>query len=1456
MLLLYKALKSIKKRILISLLLLFLLLASVVLLSIKSSGFQTFLAQRVVAYLNSTYKTDIHLDGIEINGLDEVKLHGLYVLDHRKDTLARISTMEINLNVFRRIDTYIDLDHVYASSVLLKIHCYEGEETNNFTQFIDLFASEEPSSSAEFGLRCREVNFSNVEFYNWDENISSTVPQIDFDHLALRKGDIHLSEFKMLPETILGTVDRINFEESKGFSVQDLNGVFRMRPGNMSLTTARLKTSRTDLDFDYNMAYSDFGAFSEFLDSVILSVDVRAGNLSSNDLYLFSETFEGLNLNPDIRAKGEGPVNDLEVEYAELVLDNQLTFKASGSLKQITEPKKSLLDLQIEDVSFYPAYWDSLPTYPFKLPQIEMPTYLGQFKILEAEGKLKGSWDKLKLNLLLEGDRNFAELKAEVKELLSGKPMMQGELKGSFDLAQLSGASDFGNARLQTSFKLSSSQTFSAKGTAQVLEFQGYPYTNLQFQGDYKNDSLQAFALLEDPNGRLEVATYAVFTEGASQYSGSLRLDSLFPGKLKLSKMDTNINFTFGSRYSIKLNKANELYAGIFMDELLLKNEELEYKEADAGIEVWLEKNRSELETHSRSFDLSLKSNRGIETSNEILAQAFDRFLPSQEVKRKTLKQGHLDAALNIHDANRLLHVFDKDLSIKDELNVNAEYRTIDSMLYVKLHSAEVSYGQMALEEPIVELIGDPKKLSLNFTSQNFVLSDSFQLPDLLLRSHLERDTFNLSLNLNRVQEDHPDNGFVILDGHIDEGVVYGRMVDGHIQIRDSLWKLFDRGGYTLDESGLHIIGLGAQNDGREVRINGDVGKLETDVLMLSIQDLNIQNMLSIISNEKLQGSGSLSGEVKAAAVLSDPQLEAELRFSDLVVNDQEIGEGKLKGKWLGQVGGLDLKGSFINNGNPILWLEGFYYPVQEEENLVLNGLIRNFKLASLSPLLKEYISDLQGELNGELSIRGTPLNPRLFSNLKFNKAAATVNYLGTRYYIDNQTFKIREDWFGFDHILIKDENDGTAYANATIFHENYQKFNFDINFETDNFRVLNTTEEENSLYYGRASAAGVFGVSGYADQLVIDTDLKVLDPSEFFVPLEGAEEVTANEFIFFKSADSNSLEPQVDLSGIQMNMQIEVDDGTQVQLIFDETAGDIMEARGEGSLRMEINTNRDFNMFGLYTVNSGSYLFTLNNLISKKFTVRKGSTIQWNGDPLHANLDLTAIYKVRARLSDLLNDPTLSKRTNTQVLLHMSEDLLEPQISFDLAFPDVDASIQTRAQSALSTTEAKNNQVFSLLLLNSFVPTGGDQLGAVTGSSTTDLLESQLSNWLSTLSDKIAIGVNELDAASFELALSRGFFDDRVTFETNLGVSNEQGADDAESSGRFIGDFKLEYKIRPDGRLKAKVFNRSNDDALINAQNARDTQGVGLFFRQDFENWGEFWSKSFKRKNKEKSSN
>ena len=65
------------------------------------------------------------------------------------------------------------------------------------------------------------------------------------------------------------------------------------------------------------------------------------------------------------------------------------------------------------------------------------------------------------------------------------------------------------------------------------------------------------------------------------------------------------------------------------------------------------------------------------------------------------------------------------------------------------------------------------------------------------------------------------------------------------------------------------------------------------------------------------------------------------------------------------------------------------------------------------------------------------------------------------------------------------------------------------------------------------------------------------------------------------------------------------------------------------------------------------------------------------------------------------------------------------------------------------------------------------------------------------------------------------------------------------------MGDFNVEYKVSKDGRLRAKVFNKSNDYNLLDANNAPYTQGVGVFYTEEFDTFGEFWRKLFGRKPK-----
>ena len=109
------------------------------------------------------------------------------------------------------------------------------------------------------------------------------------------------------------------------------------------------------------------------------------------------------------------------------------------------------------------------------------------------------------------------------------------------------------------------------------------------------------------------------------------------------------------------------------------------------------------------------------------------------------------------------------------------------------------------------------------------------------------------------------------------------------------------------------------------------------------------------------------------------------------------------------------------------------------------------------------------------------------------------------------------------------------------------------------------------------------------------------------------------------------------------LDFELDVTPDAEVQLIFDSKIGDIIKGRGNGNLQMEVNTEGDFKMFGNFRAESGDYLFTLQNLINKKFIIQPGGTIKWTGDPYDAEVDIKGVYKLKASLYDLIKDTTLS---------------------------------------------------------------------------------------------------------------------------------------------------------------------------------------------------------------------
>ncbi|MDE6073356.1 MAG: translocation/assembly module TamB, partial [Muribaculaceae bacterium] len=311
---------------------------------------------------------------------------------------------------------------------------------------------------------------------------------------------------------------------------------------------------------------------------------------------------------------------------------------------------------------------------------------------------------------------------------------------------------------------------------------------------------------------------------------------------------------------------------------------------------------------------------------------------------------------------------------------------------------------------------------------------------------------------------------------------------------------------------------------------------------------------------------------------------------------------------------------------------------------------------------------------------------------------------------------------------------------------------------------------------------------------------------------------------------------------------------------VMDPVGGDRIRANGSGNLRMTYGSaNEDLRMYGTYTLDRGSYNFTLQDIIIKDFTIKPGSSIAFNGDPFGAQLDIKATYAVNANLSDLdesfLQDKDLN-RTNVPVhaLMVVTGDIRQPDISFDLEFPTLTSDTYRKVRSIVSTEDMMNRQIIYLLALNRFYTpdymgstTKGNELVSVASST----ISSQLSSMLGQLSDNWSIAPNirsdrgDFSDMEFDLALSSNLLNNRLLFNGNFGYR-----DKTLNTNQFIGDFDLEYLLNKSGSIRLKAYNRYNDQNYY-VKTATTTQGIGVVFKRDFDNIFSFLRPLFGKKKK-----
>ncbi|MEC8636542.1 MAG: translocation/assembly module TamB domain-containing protein, partial [Bacteroidota bacterium] len=323
--------------------------------------------------------------------------------------------------------------------------------------------------------------------------------------------------------------------------------------------------------------------------------------------------------------------------------------------------------------------------------------------------------------------------------------------------------------------------------------------------------------------------------------------------------------------------------------------------------------------------------------------------------------------------------------------------------------------------------------------------------------------------------------------------------------------------------------------------------------------------------------------------------------------------------------------------------------------------------------------------------------------------------------------------------------------------------------------------------------------------------------------------------------------------SGVKMNFELDINNNAEIKVVIDKESGSFLSGHGAGNVLMEIDTNGKFNMWGDFITYDGIYNFKNLTVIDKKFNLKQGGTIVWEGDPLGAQMDLEAVYQVPggANPAILLDNPNFNREIPTDVLIRLQGNLLKPDDPiFEIEFPNTSAVVTSEINYRLADPQISQLQAISLLSQGIFI----NEVSLSVQGITNNLYEKAsdlFSNLMGDDNGKLQVGLNYLqgdrsrvleNSSEDRLGLTLSTqITDKILLNGKIGVP-VGGIEET----LIVGDLQIDFILNEEGSLKAKVFNKENEFRYIGDELGY-TQGVGLSYAVDFETFRDLITKIIK---------
>lgn len=1391
------------------------------------------MANELTVRINQSFDLDIGFDNVRIDLKGNMGIRDLIIRDHKGDTLLFTPEFSFDVEGLNRLfQGDFNLSEVEVQSPLLKIIHYKDEKETNISQFLKKINPTKKRKMIAGNLASLKLIDGKLVYHNLEENKQFHYNNLFFD----------ISEIWFNKDNYEAQIDTFRFTSLEHESLHSLKAKLLITPETFRVSNLSMLTQNIGLEGEIEINNPKTTSAGLFAHSEI-SFSISKGKLSTN---LFSDQLPIQRDNElHFLANFKGDFNTLvgEIQFSnsqesKLSVKTHLTTKNQKLVQLgISEIEGTLLKNEIVNLilpsfnqhnRFFKLNWEKIDVqgsadyFLNKTAQTDLNFLIGEGKL-----KLKSKLDMTSSKWFLNQSYVFSNL--NIGQLLNDNSLVpasgNGELLGEIEGNQLK------NLRFNTDFN-----SFGWKGIA---------ITTAQLKGMLNENELEVGLEIEEEKFKVEMAAKVANIE-----------ESNFVITSKIKEINLS---SFGWT-------PKESEVRLMSDIVMMKDAEGMSKINFSNFKL----TNTQDANHFNDFSISYQEENGLIKVSQEGSDFFDFEAEGefrlQDVPR--LFQNGVEQALLIPPTTIVKdnQYFKFNFLLRERLlkSLYPNVSTPEDVSFAGYISSEKNRSTFRFNLPYIEY------RDFRFESVSFSTNPSGgEYLSQFNAEKIEGEQFELSsisLTTKEIEEQllgsiHGNLGSDFTNT-FDLSFFYTKEERGSVFQLNEVDVFLGGVHWNIPKTSQPLVFV--DTDAREVKIedfilNANQQKIALALDFSSKTDFNLRFLTenldlnkALPKGDKFNYGGNLSTVINVIRSSKSQVASADLTIADLEINEVNMGDFTLDINGNPQFNTYNLSALLMKNNSNRLVGEGTIFIPKREPNLNIDIRLDQFDLSFLAPLGKDKITHSKGEIFADLNLWGVTSDLKLNGLGYIKDGSLQIPSTNTQFaFKEDAKVLFRDRKIDFLKTQVVEVNSSTeATLSGSMSHFNFSGWEMDMEMQSDHFLVYNRPKDPSALFYGQGYLSGKASFLGPTKSLTLAVEGSSSEGTTLVIPWQEDKGLSDTSFIDFLSkgdekeevitANISSLDEE--FRGFEMIFDLDINRNAEVEIVVDQSSGSTLSGRGSGNILVESNIDGKFNIWGDFIAYEGEYNFKNLSLVDKKFSVKEGGTIVWEGDPLDAQLNIEATYQVPggANPALLVDNPNFNRKIPTDVTIQLVGNLLRPDDPvFDISFPNTTGILISEINYRLADQQRRQLQAISLLSQGIFISDVSVSFQGIT-NNLYEKASDMFSSILGTNDGKLNVGLNYLQGEENSaidlktedrvgLTLSTQI-SDRILINGKIGVPI-----DGLEETVIVGDVQIDFILNESGSLRAKVFNRENDFRYLGDEFGY-TQGMGVSYQVDFD--------------------